>query len=46
MLDLTRLSTFQDLEEYHMALNNYLKKSVPILIVGCKDDTCEQTPAS
>ncbi len=46
MFDLTRLSTFQELEEWHIALISNLTKIIPILLVGCKDDICEQTPAS
>ncbi len=45
MFDLTRSSSFQELEEWHSILNSKLNIHIPILLVGCKDDICEQNPA-
>ena len=45
MFDLTSYSSFLQIEDWWMTLEEGLKKKVPILLVGCKDDLCEQNPA-
>ncbi len=42
MFDLTRYSTFVELEEWRVTIGKYVKGTTPILLVGCKDDLCEQ----
>ncbi len=44
MFDLTRYSTFVELEEWRVTIGKYVKGTIPILLVGCKDDLCEEDP--
>jgi small GTP-binding protein len=46
MFDLTRYSTFAELDEWRVTIGSALREPTPILLVGCKDDLCEQNPAT
>ncbi len=45
MFDLTRFSTFAELDEWRVTIDAILKEPNHILLVGCKDDLCEQNPS-
>ncbi len=45
MFDLTRFSSFYELDEWHKLLESNLHEKTPILLVGCKLDLCEQDPS-
>ncbi len=44
IFDLTRYSTFAELDEWRVTIDSILKEPTPIILVGCKDDLCEQNP--
>ncbi len=41
LFDLTRYSTFAELDEWRVTIGN-VRGIIPILLVGCKDDLCEE----
>ncbi len=43
LFDLTRFSSFTELEEWRQIVTTHVREPVPILLVGCKDDLCDQT---
>jgi small GTP-binding protein len=45
MFDLTRFASFNELDEWHNLLESKLQEKIPILLVGCKLDLCEQDPS-